>query len=93
MHQLGRRIETSFLHDGIPTYVRDEPFTFQEQLQIPLDPEQKLVPGDVVHTECTFENDTAKEVKLGESTDTEMCFSVLFRYPAGGGSFCLPPAP
>jgi hypothetical protein len=88
MHRLGTHIKTVFERGGTPSFVRDEPFDFEEQIQIPLDPAPKLFAGDTVHTECTFQNDTDELVQLGESTDTEMCFSVLFRYPAGGGTFC-----
>jgi hypothetical protein len=41
-----------------------------------------------VKTECTYDNTTNKTLTFGESSDTEMCFSVLFRYPALGVGYC-----
>ena len=61
------------LHDG--------PFDFERQVVVPIEP-LAMEPGDVVDVECTFDNVTGQSVTLGESSDTEMCFLVLHRYPA-----------
>jgi len=87
MHQLGVHLKTTLTTSGTPNVVHDGPYDFEEQEQIIIDP-VKLLPGDTITTECTYENTTASTVTFGESSDTEMCFSVLFRYPAQGAAFC-----
>jgi hypothetical protein len=41
-----------------------------------------------VKTECTYDNTTGKTVTFGESSDTEMCFSIIYRYPSTGRISC-----
>jgi hypothetical protein len=89
MHQLGTHIKTSVTLGGVPMVLHDGDYTFNEQFQIPMDPEVTLSPGDSVHTECTYDNTTDRDTGFGESSDTEMCFSVLFRYPKQPKSTCL----
>jgi hypothetical protein len=88
MHQLGKHIKTTFTMSGSERVIHDGDYSFNEQFQIPLDPVTPLNAGDVVTTECTFDNTTDRTVTFGESSDTEMCFSVLFRYPKQGAGFC-----
>jgi hypothetical protein len=88
MHQLGTHIKTTFTVGGKETVIHDGSYTFDEQLQIPLDPIPELTAGDSVSTECTYVNTLPKTVTFGESSDAEMCFSILFRYPAQGQGFC-----
>jgi hypothetical protein len=87
MHQLGTHLKTTVTVGGVDKVLHDGDFDFADQPQIPIDP-LTFSPGDRVKTECTFENDTPNEVGFGESTDTEMCFSVFFRYPNTASSFC-----
>ena len=42
-----------------------------------------MTKGDTVHVECTYQNTTDSPVMFGESTLSEMCFTGLYRYPAG----------
>jgi hypothetical protein len=87
MHQKGVHIKTSVTMSGEPVVLHDADYRFDEQYQIPVGP-LTLRPGDAISTECTYENDTNETVKWGESSDTEMCFSILFRYPRGKSPFC-----
>ncbi len=88
MHQHGTHFKTTFTMNGVPKVIHDGNYQFEEQYQIPLDPVMELHAGDTVTTECTYQNATEKTLTFGESSDTEMCFSVLFRYPAQGVGFC-----
>ena len=88
MHQLGKHIKTTFTMGGVPTVLHDGDYNFAEQYQLPLDPILKLSAGDKITTECTYENTTDHDVTFGESSDTEMCFSVVFRYPKQAAGFC-----
>ncbi len=87
MHQLGVHFTTTVTQVGVPRVLHDGPYDFEEQSQLPVD-SLKLMPGDTVTTECTFENPTPNVVTFGESSDTEMCFSVLFGFPAAGRTMC-----
>jgi hypothetical protein len=88
MHQLGTHLKTTVTSGGVANVLHDAAYQFNEQLQLPLDPILQLHAGDTVKTECTYSNTTSKEVTFGESSDTEMCFSVLFRYPKQGSGVC-----
>lgn len=82
MHQLGIHMRgvaessiegTKVLHDG--------DFDFEQQLVYAIEPVQMRA-GDKVSVACTFDNTTQAPVSLGESSNAEMCFLVLHRYPA-----------
>lgn len=88
MHQLGTHIKTTVISAGATQVLHDAAFAFNEQLQIPLSPNLSLHPGDTLHTECTYENTTDRVVTFGESTDTEMCISAFYRFPAQPSTFC-----
>jgi hypothetical protein len=89
MHQYGKHLKTTFTMGGQEKVIHDGDYTFDEQVQLPLAPVAALHAGDKITTDCTFQNTSAKTVTFGESSDTEMCFSILFRYPAlGNGGFC-----
>jgi hypothetical protein len=88
MHQLGTHFRASFVVGGEEQVVHDEAYHFEEQYQIVLDEPVHLNPGDAIRTECTWQNGTGETVGFGESSDTEMCFDILFQYPARGSGFC-----
>ena len=87
MHQLGVHIKTTVTVRGEPVVLHDGDYRFEEQYQVPVGP-LSLRAGDAITTECTYQNDTNETVKWGESSDTEMCFSILFRYPKGKSPLC-----
>lgn len=88
MHQLGVHLKTTFTMNGVENVIHDGDYSFQEQYQIPINPTVTLHAGDKVSTECTYRNTTSNTVTFGESSDTEMCFSILFRYPPQGQGVC-----
>lgn len=87
MHQLGRHLKTTFTVAGTPMVVHDGDYDFEEQYQLPIGPIE-LHQGDTVKTECTYDNMTGRTVGFGESSDTEMCFSIIYRFPATGRIAC-----
>jgi hypothetical protein len=87
MHQLGVHLKTTVTVGGEDVILHDGEYDFEEQYQVPIDP-LELHMGDTITTDCTFDNTTDRTVTFGESSDTEMCFSVFFRYPATGNTFC-----
>jgi hypothetical protein len=90
MHQLGVHLKSTAMAAGQNKVLHDATYDFQEQYHKALEP-LALAIGDTITTECTYRNDTGRMVGFGESSDTEMCFSILFRYPATGNSLCAGP--
>lgn len=47
-------------------------------------------PGEKLHYQCSYKNDTANTIKVGESAEkNEMCMAVGYYFPAVGDTFCL----
>lgn len=84
MHQLGTHFKTTFTVDGTPNVIHDAEYEFDHQAFISFET-VTLQPGDSITSECTWENLTEDTVSWGESSTSEMCFSILYRYPAQGG--------
>jgi len=81
MHQLGSHFKTTLTVGGSPTVIHDDDYDFNHQAFIPFEP-IALGAGDSITTECTWNNTTSSSVTWGESSTTEMCFSIMYRYPA-----------
>ena len=84
MHQLGTHLKTTLTVGGVQRVLHDDSYDFAEQAFLPIEP-VVLEPGDQITSECTYFNTTSQTVVWGESSTTEMCFSILYRFPAGGG--------
>jgi hypothetical protein len=89
MHKLGVQFKTTVTQKGAPLVLFDGPFRYDEQSQVPLAP-LALVAGDVINTECTYENTQYHPVIPGHPGD-EICFSALLRYPQGAEVRCAEP--
>ena len=89
MHQLGKHMKVTLQSASAgDVVVRDAPYDFNQQTSYDT-PLVKLVPGDTVRVECTYENPTAETVHFGESTNEEMCFAAIRRFPATGEAICV----
>lgn len=88
MHQMGTYFKTTLVVNGTPTVLHDAPYYFESQTFTGFTP-IALSTGDEVRTECTWTNPTTSTIGWGESSNQEMCFSILYRYPARGDGFCL----
>jgi hypothetical protein len=88
MHQLGVYLK-AVAHSSVmgDVVLSDAPYSFEEQIVISLPREVPMKKGDKISVECTFQNTTDKPVTFGESTLSEMCFTGVYRYPAGTTSF------
>jgi hypothetical protein len=82
MHRLGRNSKLELVHAGVTTVLHDQAFSFLEQHYYRKDPMIQVAAGDQIKVTCTFQNNTGTDVTFGESTDDEMCFTGLYRYPA-----------
>ncbi|MDB4960876.1 MAG: hypothetical protein JWP01_875 [Myxococcales bacterium] len=87
MHQLGMHLKTTLMVGGVPRVLHDAPYSFEHQSFDAFEP-ILLAVGDTITTECTWNNTTSQTVTYGESSTTEMCYSILYRYPGDGGEFC-----
>jgi hypothetical protein len=89
MHQLGTHFKATLSVGGEESVLHDDDYQFDHQAFIPFDP-LALAPGDSITTQCTWNNTKSVSVGWGESSELEMCFSIMYRYPAQDGSeFCL----
>ncbi|HSD89413.1 MAG TPA: hypothetical protein VLB44_17910 [Kofleriaceae bacterium] len=87
MHQLGTHLKTEVVTGGTPRVLTDAPYTFEHQEVLRFEP-IALAPGDTINTSCTWNNTTSSMVTYGESTTTEMCYSIMYRYPRQDSEFC-----
>ena len=69
--------------------IHDGDYDFMDQRIYPIDIVD-MAAGDKVQMTCTYDNDTGADVPFGDSSNDEMCFLGIYRYPAGSGSIsCL----
>ena len=88
MHQFGTHFKMSVTKSGAEQMVHDKSYDFNEQSFTKFDP-ISLSPGDTINTECTWLNTSSQGVFWGDSSTSEMCFSILYRFPAlGGDEYC-----
>lgn len=88
MHQLGTHFKSTLNVGGQAQVIHDDEYAFDHQPFLSFEP-VALSPGDSITSECTWNNVTGSTVGWGESSTTEMCFSILYRYPAqDDGGFC-----
>ena len=82
MHQLGMSIATTARSGGTgpPVDLGTQPmWNFGEQGWLPIS--DLLQPGDVVETQCIWDNTTNDTVTFGENSTNEMCYSFTMYYP------------
>jgi Copper type II ascorbate-dependent monooxygenase, C-terminal domain len=82
MHQLATHQKVTLTHAGTTTVLHDDAFAFGEQNFFEQAPQIHVVGGDQIRVECTYVNNTGHNVPFGDSSDAEMCFSGLYRYPS-----------
>jgi len=86
MHKAAVHQKVTITQNGSPSVLHDLPFSFGEQNFFEQTPQFHLVGGDQVKVECTYVNNTGRTITFGDSSDAEMCFAGLYRYPATGSS-------
>nr|HEX4317881.1 hypothetical protein [Kofleriaceae bacterium] len=91
MHQTGTH--QTFTVDG--TALLDTDYSFLEQRNYPMAP-TVLHAGQQVNVTCTYVNNSGSTKTFGESSNDEMCFTGMYKWPddgdvtgctTGGGSF------
>ena len=82
MHQLAIHQKVELIRGGTPTVLHDLAYDFEEQKYYLKTPEVQVQQGDQIRVSCTWVNNTGASVGFGESSNQEMCFAGLYRYPA-----------
>lgn len=84
MHQLAtaQKIEHAPSGGGFATLL-DTPYNFDEQKFYPRDP-LPVAAGDQLRVTCSYVNDTGQLVGFGDSSNSEMCFTGIYRFPTLG---------
>jgi copper type II ascorbate-dependent monooxygenase-like protein len=83
-HQLGTHHKVVLTHAGGEQQIlHDAPYDFNEQKHYLVGP-LPVSQGDTLTTTCTWVNDTDAPVGFGDSSNEEMCFTGIYRYPATG---------
>ena len=86
MHQIATHQKFTVTHSGVTTALVDSDYMFTEQRNYPIS-ETIVYAGDTVLTTCTYVNTTGATVTFGDSSTAEMCFTGMYKYPAGGNLF------
>jgi len=86
MHQAANHHKVTMTIGGEAMVLHDQPFDFGEQLNFPLSPPLQVSSGDSINVECTYYNPSATDpIEWGDSSNEEMCFTGLYRYPKQAG--------
>jgi hypothetical protein len=89
MHKRAIHQKVDLLRGSVTTNLLDEAYQFTEQKYWLKTPEIQLQANDKILVECRYDNNPGPEVRWGDSSDEEMCFSGMYRYPAQGSIlFC-----
>jgi hypothetical protein len=80
MHQLGIHQKVTVEGSGQVLLDRDYHFDAQDFVFV----DAALPAGSTVRVDCTYDNPGMVPVGWGESSNLEMCFAILYRYPATG---------
>lgn len=84
-HKLGVHHKFEIIRGGNSNVLHDGAFAFGEQHYYLQDPVFAVQSGDQIRTTCSWVNPGSSNVTFGDSSDTEMCFTGLYRYPAPPG--------
>jgi hypothetical protein len=82
MHQLATHQKVELIRNNTPQVLHDQPYDFAEQDYYPQTPIVQVQSGDQLRITCTYVNNTGQVVTFGDSSNKEMCFAGLYRYPA-----------
>lgn len=87
MHQHATKQSFEVTQAGTVTKLLDnKPYSFEEQINYPIQT-MTLNPGDRIKTTCTYVNNTGVPLRFGDSSNEEMCFTGMYKYPAGGSLY------
>jgi hypothetical protein len=82
MHKLASHQRIELIRGTTTTVLHDLAYQFEEQKYYLKTPEVQVQPNDRINVKCTYFNNTGQIVRYGDSSDDEMCYGGLYRYPA-----------
>jgi hypothetical protein len=82
MHQTARHQKVELVRNSVTTTLHDEDYSFNEQRYWLQSPIVDVQAGDQVKVTCTYVNNTGATIHWGDSSNEEMCFAGLYRFPA-----------
>ncbi len=84
MHQIATHQKFELVRNSVAQVLHDKPYDFYEQTYYKQTPEIDVAVGDQIKVTCTWVNNTGQNITFGDSSNKEMCFSGMYRYPAAG---------
>ena len=89
MHKLAVHQKIELVRGTTTTVLHDMPYAFGEQKYWLQAPEIQVQSNDKIRVTCTYNNTTGTTIGFGDSSDDEMCFGGMYRYPSSGANlFC-----
>lgn len=88
MHKLAINSKLELIRTGnaTPVVLHDQTYDFNEQTYYKPAAELQINQGDRIQVTCKYNNTTGGRVTFGDSTNEEMCFTGLYRYPSQNAS-------
>ncbi len=86
MHQMGAHMTVEAVRGGASTMLHDEVYDFYDQKLYELDQPISMSEGDSIRVTCGYNNTTPNTVGFGDSSNQEMCFAGMYRYPKAPAS-------
>ncbi|HET7502297.1 MAG TPA: hypothetical protein VFK02_14865 [Kofleriaceae bacterium] len=86
MHQTAVHHKWTYTHSTVATSLIDDDYIFTEQRNYQI-ADTLIQKGDKIETVCTYVNTTGTTMSWGDGSDREMCFTGMYKYPAGGNIF------
>jgi hypothetical protein len=90
MHKMATHQKIELDRGGTITLLHDKPYDFEEQKYWAQTPEISVQANDKIKVTCTYINNTMKTVGFGDSSDEEMCFGGMYRYPSSNSNLFCP---
>jgi hypothetical protein len=91
MHKLANHQKIELLRGAAqPVVLHDMAYQFAEQKYWLQTPEIQLQPQDKIRVTCSYNNTTGGVIGFGDSSDEEMCFGGMYRYPAANSILFCP---
>lgn len=84
MHKLAVHSKFEVIRNNVSTTLWDDAYDFNDQKYYPKD--YVVQAGDQIKVTCGYNNMTGHSVMFGDSSDNEMCFTGMYRYPSQNAS-------
>ncbi len=86
MHKTAKHSKLELIRGTTTTVLHDLAYDFNEQKYYKPPAEVSVLQGDKIRVTCSYDNTTGQTLHFGDSTNDEMCFIGLYRYPSQNAS-------